>query len=80
MSRSLPAPKIAQLRGAWEAGDKIGALRIAARFPNLGTERDAILTAWGAHINPCFYKQMGRDPKSLVDKGLAAMGAKYDLR
>lgn len=73
-------PKLARLRAAWEADDKLAALSIAAKFPSLGAQRDVILTAWGAHTNPEFYRQMGRDPDRLIAAGLDAMGAKYGLR
>lgn len=73
-------PKIEKLRVAWASGDKLAALSIAAKFPSLGKERDTILTAWGAHINPGFYRQMGRDPDRLIEAGIDAMEAKYGLR
>lgn len=79
----MPAPaaatKIAALRSAWAAGDRIAALRIAARFPRLGDDREVITRGWAAHTNPAFYAELGRDPASLVDAALAAVAARYGL-
>lgn len=71
--------KIDLLRQAYAAGDKIGALRIAAKFPQLGSEKAVITRAWAAHTNPAFYAQMGKDPAALISAGLAAMADKYKL-
>jgi hypothetical protein len=71
--------KIEQLRSMWIQGDQIGALRMAAKFPRLGDEREAITRGWEASRNPAFYRQIGRDPEALVDAGLEALVAKYAL-
>jgi len=71
--------KLSRLRAAWAIGDAIGVLRIAARFPRLGGERDAITRAWAAVQNPDLYEQMGDDPAVLVAAGLRAVGARYAL-
>ena len=75
----MPATKLSKLRGFYAVGDMHGALRIAAKFPDLGPERGAILTAWGAIQNPRMYEQMGNDPQALVAVGVAALRAKYKL-
>ena len=72
-------PKLSRLRAAYAAGDRIEALRIAARFPSLGAERGPILTAWGAIQNRAMYLQMGKQPDALIAQGVAAMAAKYGL-
>jgi hypothetical protein len=71
--------KIEQLRSMWIRGDQIGALRMAAKFPRLGDEREAITRGWEASRNPAFYRQIGRDPEALVDAGIEALVAKYAL-
>jgi hypothetical protein len=71
--------KLSQLKALWSAGDRVGALRIAAKFPSLGGEKTAITQAWAAASNPSFYRQIGRDPEQLVEDGLAAMVARYAL-
>lgn len=74
-----PQSKLAQLRAAWNCGDAYRALQIAARFHDLGPERNAILTAWGALQNPGLYRQMEKNPAALVAAGKAALAARYDL-
>lgn len=71
--------KLSKLKAAWHAGDQIGALRIAARFPVLGDAKKAITQAWAAVQNPAFYRQLGHDPEQLVSEGLEAMAARYEL-
>lgn len=71
--------KLNQLRAAWAAGDRMGALRIAARFPRLGAEKEAITRAWEASQRPALYRQMGRDPDALVEAGMEALAARYGL-
>lgn len=74
-----PATKLAQLRAAWTGGDKIGALRIAAKFGQLGEHADAIRRGWDAHMRPAFYRQMKRDPEALTAAALTALAARYGL-
>lgn len=71
--------KLSQLRSAWSAGDQLGALRIAARFPSLGAEKRAIGQAWAAAQNPAFYRQLGHDPATLIQEGLEAMRDRWAL-
>ena len=71
--------KLSKLKAAWHAGDQIGALRIAARFPALGDAKKAISQAWAAAQNPAFYRQLGHDPEQLVNDGLQALAARYEL-
>jgi hypothetical protein len=71
--------KLSRLKAAWSAGDKMGALRIAAAFPRLGDEKRAITQAWAALQNPGFYRQIGKDPEDLISDGMQAMALKYEL-
>jgi len=77
---SRPVTKLSRLTDAWNAGDLIGALRIAARFPRLGVEADAIRRGWDAYQNPRFYRSIGRDPEALVADAIAAVGRRYQLK
>lgn len=72
--------KLAKLRTAWDAGDRLRALAIAARFPRLGAERDAILRGWAAHTHPDFYAQMGEDPAAMIEAAYAALAERYELK
>lgn len=71
--------KTDQIRAAWAAGDQLGALRIASRFFDRGPETDIFKRGWGAHTNPSFYRQIGRDPEALVKLALETLRAKFRL-
>ena len=53
--------KLSQLLALMASGDWSSAIRLAARFPRLGHERDDILRAKDALLQPDFYRQLGRD-------------------
>lgn len=69
--------KLSKLAAAAHAGDWQTALRIAAKFPSLGDQRDAIKRAHEAHSNPAFYQQIGKDPEALIAAGIEALKARY---
>lgn len=71
--------KLSKLKAMWAAGDRIGALRMAARFPRLGEEKTVITQAWAAANNPAFYRQLGKSPEDLVEAGMAALVQRYRL-
>lgn len=71
--------KLSKLKAAWDAGDKIEALRIAAKFPQLGTHKQAISTGWAAHQSPEFYREIGRDPAALIQAAFDAIADRYKL-
>lgn len=58
--------KIVKLRAAAAKGDWALALRIAARFPELGEHKAAIQRAHEAHANARFYRSLGKDPDALI--------------
>jgi hypothetical protein len=72
-------PKLDQLREAWRAGDKIGALRIASQFFDRSEDTKAFKRGWDAHRNPAFYRQMGRDPAALTEAAFEALARKFNL-
>lgn len=78
-AKAAPVGKLDQLREAWAAGDKLGALRIASRFGDRSPETLAFKRGWDAHCNPGFYRQIGRRPEELTAAALAAMARKYRL-
>lgn len=69
--------KLSKLITAAQAGDWAGALRIAARFPQLGEHKRAIVTAHECLVNPRFYVQLGMDPAAAVEAGKVALRARY---
>lgn len=79
MSDTAYVTKLDALKTAYRNGDRIGALRIAAKFPRLGDHKEAITKGWAAHTNPDFYRQIGLDPDLLITHGIAAMAERYEL-
>ena len=69
--------KLSQLMVMIEAGDWLAAIKFAAKFPDLGSERDAILRAKDAIHNPDFYRQIKKDPDALIEAGRSALIRKY---
>ena len=69
--------KLSQLRRMMTAEDWEGALRMAARFPDLGKQKAAITRAWDARQSPGLYRQMGKDPEALWQAGIAALRERY---
>ncbi|KVZ03367.1 hypothetical protein [Burkholderia stagnalis] len=69
--------KISIVREHMAAGRWQEAIRVAARFPQLGAERAAILDAHGAYTNPRFFAQLGRDVETLKRAGQRALVLKY---
>ena len=55
--------KTDQIRAAWAAGDRVGALRVAARFFDRSADTKAFKRGMDAHNNPGFYSQLGKDPE-----------------
>jgi len=71
--------KLSGLKAAAEAGDWRGAIAIAARFPQLGAQRAAILDAHMAWTNPRFAAQLKRCPDAMRAAGAAALCEKYGI-
>ena len=69
--------KLSAVTEAMDAGNLARALSLAAKFPRLGDERNAILDAHGAYANPRFAAQLGRNVEQLKLDGIAALRAKY---
>lgn len=74
---TLPATKLSAVRAAYLAGDYRAAVLAAAKFQDLGEQRNAILSAREAYLRPDFQRQLGRDPEALKSAGIAALNARY---
>jgi hypothetical protein len=61
-----PTSKCDKIRAAWDVGDRVGALRIAARFFDRSEETKAFKRGMDAHDNPGFYRQLAKDPDLLL--------------
>jgi hypothetical protein len=71
--------KVDQIRAAWEAGDQIGALRIAARFFDRSIDTKIFKRGMDAYNNPDFYQQLGKDPEQLMATALELLAKKFRL-
>jgi hypothetical protein len=71
--------KTDKIRTAWAGGDRIGALRIAARFFDRSTDTLTIKRGMDAHNNPGFYRQLGKEPQELVKAALEVLAKRFEL-
>jgi len=72
--------KCEQMRAAWAVGDKISALRIAARFFDRSDDTKTFKRGMDAYNNPSFYRQLGKDPDLIVAQALARLAEKFELK
>ena len=72
MDKKIDVLKSLMADGQWEK-----AIKFAARFPRLGEERAAILTASAALLSPGLYAGMGKDVAGLVAAGKTALMSRY---
>lgn len=69
--------KLSTLQAAFEAGNFKKAIAIAARFPELGKERNAILDAHTAFTNPRWIVGLGKNVDKCITDGLEALRTRY---
>ena len=74
MQKKIDLLKDLAARGEW-----LKALSLAAAFPRLGAERDAIKAADMAAKHRGFCLQIHKDPDALIAAGISALRAKYAL-
>ncbi len=72
--------KLSKVKKAFTAGDLQGALRIAAKFADLGEQRKAITRAHESFTNGRFYEQLGHDLNALREAGRLALIARYGFK
>jgi len=70
--------KISILRGFMAAEDWKSALRLAAGFSRLGSQKEAITRGWNAIQYPGFYLSIGRNPDSLIAEAIRALHERFD--
>jgi hypothetical protein len=71
--------KTDQVRIAWSTGDRVGALRIAARFFDRSADTMTFKRGMDAYNNPDFYRQVGKDPEQLTAVALELLARKFGL-
>jgi hypothetical protein len=72
--------KISKVRAAWAAGDRIGALRIAARFFDRSLDTRSFKRGMDAHNHPDFYRQIGKDPEQIFSEALEKLATRFKLQ
>jgi hypothetical protein len=60
-------------------GDRIGALRIAARFFDRSVDTRTFKRGMDAYNNPSLYRQLGKDPEQIVRDALDVLAKRFNL-
>ena len=72
--------KTDKIRAAWAAGDRIGALRVAARFFDRSSDTKTFKRGIDAFNNPGFYRQIGKKPEQITIEALDVLARRFILR
>jgi len=72
--------KADRIRDAWVAGDRIGALRIAARFFDRSADTKTFKRGMAAFNNPDFYRQLGKEPEQISRNALEVLAGRFGLQ
>ena len=72
--------KTDKIRAAWAAGNRIGALRIAARFFDRSADTKAFKRGIDAFNNPDFYRQLGKEPEQITQDALEILARRFIWR
>ena len=71
--------QLAKLRRLMAAGDTVGALRLCAKWHDLGAQKERITRGWAAYQNPDFYRQLGHDPDACFADAVAAVRERWNI-
>ena len=69
--------KLSQVKKHFELGDFKKAIALAAKFHDLGKERNAILNAHTAYTNPRWIVGLGKSVDESIANGIAALRVRY---
>lgn len=69
--------KLSKVRAAMAAGDWRAATLQAAKFGELGDQRNAILSAREAYLRPAFQAALGKSTEKLKSAGRAALAERF---
>jgi hypothetical protein len=72
--------KSQEIREALAAGDRLAALRIAARFFDRSPDTLTYKRGFDAFNHPDFYRQLGQDPQQLVTAAIDLLQARFAER
>jgi hypothetical protein len=71
--------KCSKIREAWARGDRIAALRIAARFFDRSEATQIFKRGMDANNHPDFYRQLRQDPAQITTAALHLLARKFNL-
>jgi hypothetical protein len=71
--------KCTKICEAWHRGDRIGALRIEARFFDRSVNTHIFKRGMDAHNHPDFYRQLHQDPDQITAEALRLLAIKFGL-
>jgi hypothetical protein len=71
--------KTDKIRTAWAAGDRVGVLRIAARFFDRSGDTKTFKRGMDAHNHPDFYRQLGKAPEQITQDALETLANRFHL-
>ena len=72
--------KTDKICAAWAAGDRIGALRVAASFFDRSDDTKTFKRGMDAFNNPRFYRQLGKEPELITQDALETLANRFGLR
>jgi len=72
--------KSQKIRDALAAGDRFGALRIAARFHDRSNDTLTYKRGLDAHSSPAFYRQIGQVPEQLKAAAVELLENNFNLK
>jgi hypothetical protein len=72
--------KTDQIRTAWAAGDRIGALLIAAQFFDRSDATKMFERGMTAYNHPRFYRRLGKEPEQIVGIALKVLARRFSLQ
>jgi hypothetical protein len=72
--------KTDKIRAVWSVGDRVGALRIAARFFDRSDDTKTFKRGMDAYNNPNFYRQLGKEPEQITQDALETLAKRFNLR
>jgi hypothetical protein len=64
---------------AWATGDRIGALRIAARFFDRSADTKSFKGGMEAYNNPDFYHRLRKHPERMIGDALELLARRFKL-
>jgi hypothetical protein len=71
--------KLSFVAAAMAQNDWPQAIKLAAKFQRLGSEKNDIMRAHEALVRPEFQRQLGRDIDVLIEAGKAALLRRYPI-